>query len=283
MPLEDGAVFAGYAIVQRLGSGPVGDVYLARHPRLPGHFALKVASETTSADRGFCARFIRQAVLAARISHPNLVGVHDFGEFEDRPWVTMDYVEGDDAGGLAARSYQDGMPEHDVCVIITAVAAALDYLHQGGYWHRGVKPTNILLTEPRSGDRRILLSDFMTGRLANDMDFGELTATSRPIGTLAYAAPEAFLSQDSDYGVDQYSLAATAFHLLTGAPPFWDYDLGTFVSQLMGSPPPRPSDRRPQLAHLDQVLATGLAKNPADRFARCGDFAEEVARASGKA
>jgi serine/threonine protein kinase, bacterial len=252
----------------------LGDVYLARHPRLPGHAALKVVSATTSEDRAFRARFARQAVLAMRISHPNIVGVQDVGEFEGRPWVAMDYVDGGDAGRLAGR-HPGGMPEHEMCAIVTAVADALDYLHQAGYWHRCVKPTNILLTEAESSERRIFLSDFTTGH-----QLAETTADDLAVERFVYAAPEEFLDPPGDYRVDQYALAATAFHLCTGAAPYQGEDLAALVGQVITAAPPRLSERRPELSHLDQIFARALAKNPVDRFERCRDFAVELARAS---
>jgi serine/threonine-protein kinase len=90
--------------------------------------------------------------------------VHDRGEFEGQLWIAMDYVEGTDAGQLIKAQYRDGMSEHDVCAIITAVAGALDYANQRGLLHRDVKPANILLTEPEDGERRVLLADFGIAR-----------------------------------------------------------------------------------------------------------------------
>jgi serine/threonine-protein kinase len=285
MQLENGESFAGYAIVQWLGSGPVGDVYLAEDPRWPDHgpgkVALKIPSEAASANPTFCTRYLREAVPATKLWHPNLVRVHDRGQFNGRPWITMDYVEGADGAHLIARRFRGGMPEHDVHAIVTAVAYALDYIHQCQCWHRGVKPTNILLGQSAIGERRILLSDFMTG--CQLVGTTGLTATSTDIGPLVYAAPEQLGNEPNDDKVDQYALAATAFHLLTGAPPYQGRDLTTLVTQLICEPPPRLSDRRPDLAHLDQVLATALSKSPVDRFGGCREFAIELARASGQA
>src|SRR5438128_1433520 len=97
MSLTDGQVFAGYTVVRLLGSGGMGEVYLARHPRLPRQDALKVLAESVSADEEFRTRFNREADLAATLWHPHIVGVHDRGEFEGRLWIAMDYVEGADA------------------------------------------------------------------------------------------------------------------------------------------------------------------------------------------
>jgi serine/threonine protein kinase len=272
-----GEVFAGYTIVRRLGSGPVGDVFLATHDGTPTQVALKIASTTMAADRAFCGRFARNTGFALRVSHPNMVAVYDFGEFEGRPWVASEYADGGDAGHLAASYRPGGVPERDVCAIVAAVAAALDHLHREGSWHRGVKPSNILLTEPNGGERRILLSDFLTGESlrASGSDAEMLDA-------FAYLAPEALRDPGYDHRVDQYALAGTAFHLFTGSAPHPGEDLDSVVTHMLMAPPPLPGDRRPELAHLDEAFATALAKNPDDRFACCGDFAVELARAAGQ-
>jgi serine/threonine protein kinase, bacterial len=274
MPLGRGQVFAGYTIVRLLGSGGMGEVYLAEHPRLPRHDALKVLPADVSADPEFRDRFNREADLAATLFHPHIVGVHDRGEFEGQLWIAMDYVEGTDAGQLMKALYPDGMPEHDVCAIVTAVAGALDYANQRGLLHRDVKPANILLTEPEDGERRVLLADFGIARQLADIS--GLTATNMTVGTVSYAAPEQLMGADIDGRADQYALAATAFHLLTGAPPYQHSNPVAVISQHLNAAPPKLSDRWPELAHLDQVLSKALAKDPTDRFDRCREFATNL-------
>ena len=164
MPLADGETFAGYTIVRLLGSGGMGEVYLAQHPRLPRHDALKVLPASVSADNEYRQRFNREADIAATLWHPHIVGVHDRGEFEGQLWISMDYVDGTDAARLLRERYPNGMPTAEVADIVTAVAEALDYAHERGLLHRDVKPANILLSHPGSGDQRILLADFGIAR-----------------------------------------------------------------------------------------------------------------------
>jgi serine/threonine protein kinase, bacterial len=121
MPLSGGQTFTGYRILRLLGSGGMGDVYLPEHPRLPRQDALKVLPETVTADSEFRERFNREADLAARLFHPHIVGVHDRGEFEERLWMSMDFVEGTDAAQLMRDRYPAGMPMDDVLRIVTAV------------------------------------------------------------------------------------------------------------------------------------------------------------------
>jgi serine/threonine-protein kinase len=105
MPLSNGETFAGFRIVRLLGSGGMGEVYLAEHPRLPRRDALKVLPADVSADPEYRARFNREAAPASRLWHPHIVGVHDRGEFDGQLWISMDYVDGVDAGRLLAERY----------------------------------------------------------------------------------------------------------------------------------------------------------------------------------
>ena len=271
MTLNSGDVFAGYTVVRLLGSGGMGEVYLARHPRLPRHDALKVLPAQLTADEDFRQRFEREADLAAGLWHPQIVGVHDRGVYDGQLWIAMDYVEGSDAALLLRDRYPAGMPEHEVAEIVTAVAEALDYAHERHLLHRDVKPANILLTKPASGRRRILLADFGIARQIDDVS--GLTATNMTIGSVLYAPPEQLMGEPLDGRADQYALAASAFHMLTGAPPFSHTNPAVVISRHLNTEPPKLADHRCDLAALDPVMSAALAKDPADRFNRCQDFA----------
>lgn len=267
--LPEGAVFAGYTIVRRLGAGGMGEVYLAQHPRLPRRDALKILPGELTDNLEFRERFHREADHAASLYNEHIVGIHDRGEYEGQLWISMDYVEGTDAAQLL-RQYPSGMPKADVVEIITAVADALDYAHSRGLLHRDVKPANILLTEatPR---RRILLADFGIARELGEIS--GLTATNMMMGTTAYCAPEQLQGLDLDGRADQYALGCTAFNLLTGSAPFHGTNPAVVITQHLSAPPPPVSERRPELADLDGALDKALAKDPADRYATCADFA----------
>lgn len=274
MPLAAGDTFAGYTIVRLLGAGGMGEVYLAQHPRLPRQDALKILPATVSADSEYRQRFNREADIAATLWHPHIVGVHDRGEYDGQIWISMDYVEGTDAAHLLADRHGDGMPAQQVADIVTAVAEALDYAHERHLLHRDVKPANILLARPGSKDQRILLADFGIARW--DDDISGLTATNMTVGTVSYAAPEQLMARDLDGRADQYALAATAFHLLTGKPPFAHSNPAVVISAHLSAEPPTVAGHRPDLSGADPVLAKALAKDPADRFERCTDFAHAL-------
>src|ERR1700732_479990 len=125
MPVSVGEVFAEFTILRVLGAGAMSTVYLAAHPRLPREAAVKVLSAELTADPQYRARFLREADLAASLSHPHILGVYDRGEYDGQFWISMEYVAGTDAARLLQERYPDGMPVGEVLPIITAVASAL--------------------------------------------------------------------------------------------------------------------------------------------------------------
>jgi serine/threonine protein kinase, bacterial len=268
MPVSVGELFAGFTILRVLGAGAMGTVYLAAHPRLPRQDALKVLSVELTADPQYRERFLREAELAASLSHPNILGIHDRGEYDEQFWISMDYVAGTDSGRLVREHYPNGMPLGDALAIITAVASALDYAHQRGLLHRDVKPANILLDNQ---SQRIFLADFGIARRIDDIS--GLTQTNMAVGTVSYAAPEQLKGEPLDGRADQYALACTAFHLLTGSPPYVDSNPAVVITKHCMASPPSLGQRRPELAGLDPVLARAMAKAPGDRFSSCREFA----------
>ncbi|MEZ0353564.1 serine/threonine-protein kinase [Mycobacterium sp. pR1184] len=272
MALASGAVFAGYTVARRLGSGVTGDVYLVQDPRSARWQALKVLSPALSSDRQFRREFLSETPTVSSLYHPHIVEVHDRGDHDGRLWVAMDYVEGSNAAQLLKDRFPAVWPVGEVLAIITAAADALDYAHQRGLLHRDVKPANILLTNTDDGEQRILLSDFGVAR-----PLGEhpgVVGSHVPVGTVGYAAPEQLMGADVDRRADQYALAATAFHLLTGAPPTEYLSPSAALRELLDGAPRKLSDQRPELAQLDRVFARALAARPADRFASCREFAD---------
>ncbi|HEX3283295.1 MAG TPA: serine/threonine-protein kinase [Mycobacterium sp.] len=279
MPLAAGETFADYTIVRLLGAGGMGEVYLADHPRLPRRDALKVLRTDVCADNEYRQRFNREADIAATLWHPHIVGVHDRGDVDGQIWISMDYVDGTDAGDLMRDRYPKGMPKEEVLEIVTSVAEALDYAHQQGLLHRDVKPANIMLTDPAVGEQRVLLGDFGIARRVDDNS--NLTATNMTVGTVFYAAPEQLMGAELDGRADQYALAATAFHLLAGTPPFHHSNATVVISQHLTASPPALADKRPELSALDPVLAKALSKDPKDRFNSCVDFARALSHRLG--
>ncbi|OBF46121.1 protein kinase [Mycolicibacterium peregrinum] len=275
MPLNTGDVFAGYTIQRLLGSGGMGEVYLAQHPRLPRQDALKIMPASLTSDAQYRERFNREADIAASLWHPHIVGLHDRGEYEGQLWIAMDYVDGTDAARHVRERHPGGVPLREAVEIVTAIAEALDYAHERNLLHRDVKPANILLTGPEAARRRILLADFGVARRIDDIS--GITATNMAVGSMAYSAPEQLLGQSMDGRADQYALAASAFQLLAGHSPFHHSNPAVVISKQLNEPPPSLGTERPELAYLDEVMLKGMAKDRAGRYPRCSDFAKALA------
>lgn len=274
MLLDEGAVFAGYTILRLLGAGGMGEVYLVQHPRLPRREALKVLPAELTSDHEYRERFDREAAMGAALWHPNIVALHDRGKFDGQLWISMDYVEGTDAARLL-QGCVDGLAPEEVVRIVTGVADALDYAHDHQMLHRDVKPANILIAQSNTGSRA-LLADFGIARRMDDP--GTLTSTNMTVGTVLYAAPEQLLGDPLDGRADQYALAATAFHLLTGSPLFQHSNPNVVISSHLTQPPPSIEDRLPELSVLGPVFAKALAKSPEERFDSCLEFARALER-----
>ncbi|WP_308646489.1 serine/threonine-protein kinase [Nocardia cyriacigeorgica] len=271
--LEPGSVFAGYTIERLLGVGGMGEVYVARHPRLPRSDAIKVLGAQFTRDESYRRRFEREADLAASLSHPGIVSVHDRGEFDGRLWIALALIDGVDVSALLA-SAPGGLPNAEVARAITAVADALDYAGARGLVHRDVKPANILLA--RTG--HFLLTDFGIARMGPESS--DLTGTGMTIGTIAYASPEQMQGLPVEPRSDQYALAATAFHLLTGAQPFTGTSPVAVIMAHAQQPVPSVRERRPGLApQVDAVFARAMAKSPQERFATSKEFAAALGHA----
>ncbi|CAM3661109.1 protein kinase domain-containing protein [Tsukamurella ocularis] len=269
--LNAGEDFAGYRIERMLGAGGMGEVYVARHPRLPRSDALKVLAPQFAADAHYRARFEREADLAATLTHPAIVTVHDRGEFEGRLWIALAYVDGADVAKIAAAGR---LPNAEVARIVAAVAGALDYAGARGLVHRDVKPANILV----SADHQILLTDFGIARMGDEAS--DLTGTGVTVGTLNYASPEQLRGLPVGPRSDQYSLACTAFHLLARSAPFADSNAANVIAGHLAAPVPSVRRARPELSpQVDGVLARGMAKDPAHRFSSNGEFAAALGAA----
>ncbi|WP_280364960.1 serine/threonine-protein kinase [Nocardia wallacei] len=278
--LPPGVVFAGYRIERTLGSGGMGTVYLAAHPRLPRFDAVKVLPGELGKDPEYRARFAREAELAARLDHPNIVAVRDRGVEHGYLWIAMQLVDGIDAAE-ALRRTPGGLEPRLAAHIVTEAARGLDEAHRAGLLHRDVKPANLLL-EPRGAEQlpRVYVSDFGIARGATDT--AGLTETGSVLATVAYAAPEQITGAAVDHRADVYALGCTLYELLTGTKPFPRPTPAAVLHAHLADPPPRPTAHMPGLPPVfDAIVARALAKNPADRYPSCGALAADVASAAG--
>ena len=259
-----------YEILEELGRGGMGRVYAARQVRLGRIVALKVMSNTLpGADLEL--RFLREAQTAARLRHPGIVAVHDFGRADGQAYFSMDYLEG---GDLAHRLRERPFTPGEAAAMLHKVARALAYAHGEGVLHRDLKPSNILLD---SGEPR--LADF--GLAAQLEAGGDLTMASGILGTPNYLAPEAFRGGSGALTVasDIYALGVVLFELLTGRTPFGGAAPATLAALVESSEPPSPRLLAPAVPiDLETVCLKCLEREPARRYADAAGLAEDLRR-----
>ncbi len=274
---------AGYRVIRQLGAGGMGQVFLVQHPRLPRRDALKLLDAGVSRNDDFKARFQREADLLAQLSHPNIVTLHDRGEFEGRLWITMEYVDGTDAAELLKA---DGPIDPDLALeLVAGAGTALDYAwRKQRITHRDVKPANILVGIDESDGapqiESVKLADFGIAKAAGEST--SLTSTGITIGTMQYISPEAIEGEVVDNRSDIYSLGCTAFHLLTGQPPFTGTSIASTMSAHLTKPVPSIAAVNPHLPQaMDTVFELVLAKSPEDRYQSCAEFVTALQEAAG--
>ncbi len=264
-----GATFAEHVIRGVAGRGGMGIVYRAMHVPLKREVALKVIAPGATADEEFRARFRAEFEAAASIQHPNVIPIYHAGEHEGLLFVTMRYVDGDDLARIVAAETR--VEPVRATMLIGQVAAALDAAHARGLVHRDVKPANILIE--RSGDlEHALLTDFgLTKSLQSD---AKVTKTGTVIGTFDYTAPEQLEAGAVDARTDVYALGCVLFQTLTGRVPFPRESLAATMFAHFEAAPPSVTALVPEAPEaLDRVVATAMAKDPADRYQSAGDLA----------
>ena len=263
-PVE-GTPFGRYRLIELLGRGGMGEVFRAYDTDTDRIVAIKLLPAHFSDNEEFKQRFRREAHAAAGLNTPHVVPIHHYGEIDGRLYVDMRLIEGRDLESVLA----DGPLQPARAVrIIEGVALALQAAHEVGLLHRDVKPSNILL------DRHdfAYLIDFGIARAADET---RLTKSGNAIGTFQYIAPERLGSRtEEDARADIYSLACVLYECLTGHPPFDEDSMAGLVVAHLNTPPPQPSTTEPNVpAQIDPVIATGMAKDPDQRYATTVELA----------
>lgn len=254
--------FPQLEILEVIGHGGMGIVYKARQIDLDRFVALKILRPTISLDQGFAERFLREARALARLTHPNIIAVFDFGRKDSLYYFIMEFVDGTNLRQVE-RSGQ--LSPAAAMEIVPQICSALQYAHDNGVVHRDIKPENILLN--KSGEVRI--ADFGLAKIAGSADQIPLTGTWQVMGTPHYMAPEQFEKPASvDHRADIYSLGVVIYELLTGELPIGRFQL--------------PSEKVKVDARLDEVVVKSLDKEPNRRYQRVTDVASAVEAASSK-
>jgi serine/threonine protein kinase len=264
-----------YDIIGELGRGGMGVVYDAIDPRLDRHVAIKVIelpkdpSMTEQTKEELIERFRREAKASAKLNHPNIVSIFDFGEQDGRYYMVMEFLQGRNLSQLL--QIQSPMSVGVALKSLVQTCHALDFAHHQGIIHRDIKPANIVILD--NGTTK--LADFGIARLESSNS--ALTQAGSILGSLLYISPEQLMNpKDVDKRADIYSLGVTAYEILTGQLPYNGSNVGEIVVKIMQSEPPRPSQLNPQIpSELDAIIFKAMAKTADMRY----NDAQEMAAA----
>ncbi len=260
-----------YELLSQIGAGGMGSVYMGRDTVLGRQVAVKmIRSDQTGGaiDRDWLERrFLKEARIVAQLTHPNIIAIHDIGYEGGAAFIVMEYFPSRD---LAAWAAHGKLEPGFLLPVIRSAAEALDYAHSRGIVHRDIKPANLLLND--AGEVRI--TDF---GIAKSVSEATQTTQGMILGTLEYMAPEQLTGGKIGPPADQYSLAAMAYHLLTGARVFPSDSIAELSYRILNLAPSPPSQANPALPReVDRVFARALAKQPEARYASCREFAGEL-------
>ncbi|MEW6016400.1 MAG: tetratricopeptide repeat protein [Candidatus Zixiibacteriota bacterium] len=254
--LSKDTIIGHYRIVEKIGTGGMGDVYLAEDTELNRKVALKFLPPHLSQDANCRARFRREAQAAAKLNHPNIITIYEVNEFRGRPYFAMEYVD-----GLPPDEYirQTGPSLDGIINIAIQISLGLQEAHNNGIIHRDIKPGNILID--KNGRAKIL--DF---GLATIIGVGKITKTGVTIGTLNYMSPEQVRGEELDCRTDIFSLAVMLYEMLTGHLPFQgEYEAAVLYS-IVSEEPPSISQYRPDIdTAFVSVITKALQKDRVNR------------------
>src|SRR6266487_1482159 len=259
-----------YAIDRELGRGGTATVYLAQDRKHGRAVAVKVLRPELAAALG-AERFLREIEIAARLTHPHILSLHDSGEANGFLYYVMPYLEGESLRDRLKREAQ--LPVEEAVRIAREVASALSYAHSHDVVHRDIKPENILL----SGGEAVV-ADFGIARAITAAAAGTLTETGIAIGTPGYMSPEqATESEAVDGRSDLYSLACMLYEMLAGEPPYTGANARSVIAKQLTDPVPSVRRLRDTIPPaIDGAVSKALAKAPADRFVSAAQFAEAL-------
>ncbi len=250
-----GQTFGKCILLKLIGTGGMGGVYLAEHLFLKRRVAIKILSRDLASDPEEVARFEREAIAAARLDHENIVTIYDVDEVQGRPFIVMEYVEGEDLESLIQR--RAPIPVVRAARIIRGVTIALDHAHRRGTVHRDIKPGNILLG--RNG--KIKITDF---GLAQRVGTREEPVNGTVTGTPFFASPEQIQGQVLDGRSDLYSLGVTFYQMLTAKRPFEGRSPDSVVRKHLEDPRPSLSSKRPEASRLTNAIVKKMMALKAD-------------------
>ncbi|MEZ4466884.1 MAG: serine/threonine-protein kinase, partial [bacterium] len=279
-PLLGLTVAGRYRIDRRIGVGGMGTVYLGTHVRVGQRVAVKVLHERYAGDRALTQRFENEALTYARVSHPNLVALHDFGRTPDGCYfMVLEYCPGTALARLVRR--HERLDPTLVVEVIIQVAQGLGAAHAAGIVHRDLKPENVMMVEAGPGRYHVKLLDFGIAKRLDD-DGPRLTQAGMVFGTPEYMAPEQARGERVDGRSDIYALGCLLYELLTGDPPFVGSNKLQVMHRQASEKPRPPSESVPGIPPaLEAITLRCLEKRPADRFSSTDEFIAALEKAFG--
>lgn len=260
-----------YKVLKELGRGAMGVVYLGKDPTIQRFVAIKTMrlDEADDAEKlqEVKSRFFREAESTGRLAHPNIVTIYDAGEEQDLGYIAMEVLEGTTLKHWSRKP--NLLPLDKLIPIVATVADALDYAHQEGVVHRDIKPANIMITKGAT----VKVMDFGIAKMASSSK----TQTNIVLGTPTYMSPEQIAGKKVDGRSDIFSLGVVLFEMLSGRPPFTADNLSALLFAIAHNPHPSIKVIRPDIPPaLQHVLNQALEKDPALRFRRASEFAQEL-------
>jgi serine/threonine protein kinase len=274
-----------YHVMQKLGEGGMGRVYLAEHVKMGRRSAIKVMNPSMVHDPDAIARFNREASNASRISHPNVCAIYDFGETSDGLiFLAMEFIDGEPLTDLLER--QGALPLPRATNIFLQTADALQAAHDLGIVHRDLKPDNIMLTKGRGSADTVKVVDFGIAKaVGGDASGQKVTKTGLVMGTPEFMSPEQLSGDTVDGRSDLYSLALVFFRMLSGKLPFEATTVQEAMIKRLTEEPAKLTEARPDLSFppgLQPAFDTALARTPAERYQTVAKFAGDVAAVTGR-
>jgi len=276
-----GQIVSHYKIIQELGAGGMGEVYLAEDNKLKRQVALKFLPRQMTANPEAKERFEREAQAAAALNHPNIITIHEIGEHEGQVFIAMEFVEGKTlkeiiSGDLTPSTLRP-MPISQVIEIATQIASGLAAAHAKGIVHRDIKPQNILIDK----DTRVKILDFGLAKLKG---VSPLTKEASTLGTVHYMSPEQALGKEVDHRTDIWSLGVVLYEMLTMELPFkGEYDQALLYAVINEEPEQVTALRSGIPLELERLVDKALAKDPAERYQDCQDLIADLRRSSKEA
>jgi len=273
-------VINNFKIEKEIDEGGMGSVYFAKHVTLNKQRAIKILHLDLSKYSEVLGRFNLEAKTLDELRHPNIVRIHDTGEFENRPYIAMDYLQGSNLSDYI-KKISGPIPEEKAISMFVQMLDAIEFAHSKGVIHRDIKPSNFFVID----NKKVITLDFGVAKILSDDPDSLKTKTGQRIGSLQYMSPEQVKGQAVKHSTDIYSLGTTLFNMLTGTLPYNETELTEWdiQNEIVKNPLPSAKERYPYISDkMQAIIEKATQKEPADRYQTCKEFKDEINAINGK-